>query len=130
MQVLQRLRQQVGDGTGGSAQAHPPGQAFDLPAHFVQRQVRVSQQAAGTGQQGFADGRGPYLATGAGEQRGADARLQFGHVQADGGRRQIKLAGGLGERAKVGDDHQGTEAVEADFAHGQCRPFRGGSTSR
>jgi hypothetical protein len=46
-------------------------------------------------------------------------------MQADGGRCQVELAGGLGKRTQVGDDHQGAEAVEADFAHGQCRPIRG-----
>lgn len=78
-------------------QAYPAAQALHLAANFVQRQVRVGQQAAGAGQQRFTDGRGPYLAAGTVEQRGADARLQLGHVQADGGRRQVELASRLGK---------------------------------
>ncbi|MNH23787.1 hypothetical protein D3C79_836990 [compost metagenome] len=35
-QVLQCLGQQVGDGAGRGAQAHPTGQAFDLAPHFIQ----------------------------------------------------------------------------------------------
>lgn len=108
----------MGDGAGGRAQPHPAAQALHLPLHVVERLVGVGQQAAGAFQQGVADGRGPYLAAGAREQRRADAGFQVGHVQADGGRRQVQRARGLGERAQVGDGDQGAQAVKVDFTHG------------
>jgi hypothetical protein len=117
-QRFQGLRQQVGDGAGGGAQPHAPGQALHLPLHVVERLVGFGQQAARAFQQRLADGRRPDLAALAGKQRRADAFLQVRHVQADGGRRQVQDAGGLGERAQVGDGDQGAEPVQADFAHG------------
>ena len=72
----------------------------------VQRLAGVGQQAAGAGQQGLADGGGAHLPARAREQRRAYLRLQVGHVQADGGRRQVQGARGVGEGAQVGDGDQ------------------------
>jgi len=117
--MLKGLGQQVGNGTRGCPQAHPPGQALDLATHFVQRQVGIGQQTPGPTQQRLADGRRAHLVAVARQQRRTDPRLQLGHVQADGGRREVELAGGFGKRAQVGNHYQGTQAVEADFAHGR-----------
>ena len=45
-QQVEGLRQQVRDGSGGSAEPHASGKPLHLPLHIVQRPFRIGQQAA------------------------------------------------------------------------------------
>ncbi|MNQ49540.1 hypothetical protein D3C85_634530 [compost metagenome] len=85
------------NGAGGGAQTDAAGQALHLPLHIVQRLIGFGQQPTRAFQQRVANGGGPDLATLARQERRADAGFQIGHVQADGGRRQMQRAGGFGE---------------------------------
>ncbi|MCY1185104.1 hypothetical protein D9M73_258550 [compost metagenome] len=108
----------MGDGTGRRAQAHAAAQALDLTLHLIQRLLGIGQQPARAFKQGLANGRRMDLPALARQQRRTDACFEVGNVQADGGRRQVENASGLGKGTEVGNHHQGAQAVEADFTHG------------
>ena len=114
---LQRLGQQVRDGAGGRAQAHPPLQPLHLAPHQVHGLVGIGQQAPGPLHQHLARAGRPHLAPLAHQQRRTNQRLQVGNVQADGGRRQMQRAGRFGKRPEISDGDQGAQPVEIEFAH-------------
>mgnify|MGYP006195292323 CR=1 FL=1 len=116
-QGFQRLGHQLRNGTRRGAQPNPPRQALHLTLHVFQCLLRIGQQAAGTLDQGFANRRRLHTPAGARQQRAAHTGFKLGDMQADRGRRQVEHPRRFGKRAQVGNGHQRTQAVEADFTH-------------
>ena len=116
-QPLERRRQQVRDGARRGAHPNPAGLAGELAPDFLHRVVRVGQKPAGPRDETLAQRGRLRRPAPADEQLAAQARLQLGELDGDGGRRQVERAGGVGQGAEVGDGDQGAQVVEAEFTH-------------
>lgn len=114
---LQHLRQQVHDHTGRGAQAHAPGLTAGVALHGVDGLVGVAQQAPGTIDQRGAGGRGRDAPAAAHDQRRSEPRFQLADVQANRRLSQVQRPRRGGERAQVGDRHQGAQLVEVELTH-------------